>query len=292
LAVARREPRPIEGRVVAVTGAARGIGRATAAALAGEGARVAIGDLDAEAAQRTAAEVGAEAFELDVTDRASFGAFLDAVEERLGPLDVLVNNAGILHLGAFLEEGDAATARQIDVNLVGVINGTKLVLPRFRARGRGHLVNVASSAGKIPPPGIATYVATKHAVVGLTESVRAEHRGTGIDFSIVMPGVVRTEMIAGYADSPVVKEIEPEDVAEAIVEVLRRPRVDVWVPRSLGWVSRVMQAAPRPVREAIGRVLGVDKVTWEADRAARGSYEARAAASDPKHAPPAASPRG
>jgi NAD(P)-dependent dehydrogenase (short-subunit alcohol dehydrogenase family) len=268
--------RPIAGRVVAITGAARGIGRATAAALVRDGARVAIGDLDAETVARTAAELGCASHELDVTDPESFARFLDWVEAEVGPLDVLVNNAGILHLGPFLEEDAAATRRQVDVNLLGVVHGTRLALPRLRARSGGHLVNVASSAGKLTPPGIATYTATKHAVVGLTEAVRAEERGSGIEFSIVMPGVVKTEMIAGYARTPLVRWVEPGDVAEAIVEALRRPRVDVFVPRSLGRIYKVMQLLPRPAREALTRLLGVDRVTWEADRSARGDYEARA----------------
>ena len=284
----RREPRELRGRVAAVTGGARGIGHATARALHRAGMKVAIGDLDADLAREAAEGLGADTvgLALDVTDPESFAAFLDAAEEALGPLDVLVNNAGILHLGPFTEEDLDATRRQFDVNVFGVVNGTRLILPRFRARGGGHLVNVASSAGKITPPGIATYTATKHAVVGLTESVRMEHRDTGIDFSIVMPGVVKTEMIAGYADSPVVKEIEPEDVAEAIVDALRTGRVDVWVPRSLGRINHVMQTLPRRAREWIARRLGADKITWEADRSARDGYEARAAASDPHLAEP------
>src|SRR5437763_3171179 len=219
-------PRPIAGRVVAITGAARGIGRATAAALVAEGARVAIGDLDAELAARTAGELGCASHALDVTSPESFERFLDWVEDEVGPLDVLVNNAGILHLGPFLEEGEAATRRQVEVNLLGVVHGTRLGVRRMRAHGGGHLVNVASSAGKVAPPGVATYTATKHAVVGLTESVRAEQRGSGIDFSIVLPGVVRTEMIAGYAESRLVPPVEPAEVAAAIVATLRRPRVD------------------------------------------------------------------
>jgi NAD(P)-dependent dehydrogenase (short-subunit alcohol dehydrogenase family) len=278
-----KDSRSLIGKVVAITGGGRGIGRATAVALAREGARVAVGDLDREAAEAVAAELGPDALglPLDVTDHAGFTAFLDEVERRLGPLDVLVNNAGILHLGPFVEEEEDATRRQVDVNLFGVINGTRLILPRFRARGAGHLVNVASSAGKVTPPGIATYTATKHAVVGLTEAVRAEHAGTGIDFSIVMPGVVKTEMIAGYASSPLVKEITPEDVADEIVDALRTGRIEVWVPRSLGRINRVMAAAPRGVREWIGRRLGIDRITWDADRSARDAYESRAAASDP-----------
>ena len=124
--------------MVAITGGARGIGRATAARLAGEGARVAIGDLEADLAESAAAEIGAGAIglPLDVSNRGSFEAFVDATEDRLGPLDVLVNNAGILLMGPFLDEDDAATGREIAVNLVGVINGMRVALPRMRDRGR------------------------------------------------------------------------------------------------------------------------------------------------------------
>jgi NAD(P)-dependent dehydrogenase (short-subunit alcohol dehydrogenase family) len=279
-----RQPRTLTGKIVAITGGARGIGRATAKTLVGEGAKVAIGDIDSELAARTAQELGGGCIglALDVTDRASFESFLDTVAERLGPLDVLVNNAGILHLGPFLEEDDLASRRMIDVNLIGVINGTRLAVPRLRSRPEGHLVNVASSAGHVSPPGIATYAATKHAVVGLTEAVRAENRDSRLEFSIVMPGVVKTEMIAGYAPpSRAAREIEPEDVAAAIVEAIRRPRVDVWIPRSLGAILRVMSMLPRRASEAIGRALGAERITWQADRSARAAYEARAAASDP-----------
>jgi NAD(P)-dependent dehydrogenase (short-subunit alcohol dehydrogenase family) len=283
--MARQAPRSLEGKVAAVTGGARGIGRATAQALARAGARVAIGDLDAELAARTGSEVGALGLGLDVTDPASYASFLDEVETALGPLDVLVNNAGILHLGPFLEEDDAATRRQVDVNFFGVVNGLRLGVPRLLARPEGHIVNVASSAGKIAPPGIATYVATKHAVVGLTEAVRAEHAGSRLEFSIVMPGVVKTEMIAGYEDVRGVQKVEAADVADAIVDVLRRPRVDVFVPRALGPISRFMALLPRPARERLNRALKVDRVTWDADRSVRAAYEARAAASDPAHEP-------
>ena len=279
-----REPRPVRGRVAAVTGGARGIGLATARALAREGARVAIGDLDDELAEREAAAIGGEAIALplDVTDRDSFERFLDQVEDRLGPLDVLVNNAGICLLGAFVDEDDSRSVKQVDINLHGVITGTRLALRRMCARGRGHIVNVASSAGKISPPGIATYAATKHAVVGLTEAVREEHRDSGVEFSIVMPGVVNTEMIAGYERARAVKTVEPEEVAEAIVEALRFPRLDVYVPRSLGSIFRLTSILPRRAAEALSRALKADEVTWKADLSARREYEARAERSEPQ----------
>ena len=145
-----KQPRSLSGKVVAITGGARGIGRATAAALIREGARVAIGDVDAATAQQTAEELGAGtvALELNVTDRESFEGFVSQVEERLGPVDVLINNAGIMPVGRFVDEDDATAARQIDINLHGVIYGTKIALRRMLPRRSGHIVNIASVAGK------------------------------------------------------------------------------------------------------------------------------------------------
>ncbi len=166
------QPRSLVGQVVAITGGARGIGRATATTLVREGAKVAIGDLDHSAAEQTASEIGGGTIglPLDVTDRASFEAFLDAVEAKLGPIDALVNNAGIMLLGDFFDEDPELARRQIEINLWGVITGSQLAGKRFRRRGRGHVINVASMAGKSGFPGAATYCATKHAVVGLSES--------------------------------------------------------------------------------------------------------------------------
>jgi NAD(P)-dependent dehydrogenase (short-subunit alcohol dehydrogenase family) len=278
-----RRPRTLSGKVAAVTGGARGIGRATARTLAREGARVAIGDLDEELAQTTAEQIGHRCVGLavDVTDRASFERFLDEVEQQLGPLDVLVNNAGILHVDPLLEQDDAAIRRMIAVNLIGVINGTKLALPRLLRRPEGHLVNVASTAGKLPAPGSAVYTATKHAVVGLTESVRLEHRRSAVEFSIVMPGVVRTEMIAGYGRMRAFPQIEADDVGEAIIRTLKRPRLEVWVPPALSRTHRLMSNLPRRAREAVGRFMGTERIFLQADHAARSAYETRAAGSDP-----------
>jgi NADP-dependent 3-hydroxy acid dehydrogenase YdfG len=277
-----KQPRSLAGRVVAITGGARGIGRATAEALAREGARVAIGDLDAELARRTAAEIGPSvaAFALDVTDRASFETFVDAVEARIGPVDVLVNNAGIMPLGPFVEEDDITARRLVDINVHGVMYGMKVVLPRFTARRSGHLVNIASAAGKGPYPGGATYCGTKHFVVGVTETVRGELRGSGVDVSVVMPVVVDTELATGLGTPRGVPWVQPQDVAEAIVETLRRPRFDVYVPRSMGPLTALAAIVPRPIREAALRAIGADRVLW-VDRAKRRGYELRAARSEP-----------
>ena len=281
-----KHPRSLTGKVVAITGGARGIGRATAAALVAKGARVAIGDLDLAVTERTAQELGGDvvALRLDVTDRASFAAFLEQVEQRLGPLDVLVNNAGIMHLGPFAEESDAAAIRQIDINLHGVITGSKLALARFLPRRTGHLVNVASTAGKTGIPGGATYSATKHAVVGLTDAIRAELRGSGVETSVVMPVPVNTELAAGLQQGRGIDVVEPEDVASEIVAALEFPRHDVFVPRSVGPLTKGASLLPRSVAERIARMMRTDKILAGADPAARAEYERRAAQSEPASA--------
>jgi NADP-dependent 3-hydroxy acid dehydrogenase YdfG len=273
-----KQPRSLAGKVVAITGGARGIGRATAAALARKGAKVAIGDVDDALVEQTAAELGGDvvALPLDVTDRASFERFLDDVEARLGPLDVLVNNAGIMPLGRFVDEGDAIARRMVDINLHGVIIGSKLALRRFVPRRTGHLVNVASSVGKVAVPNGATYAATKHAVVGLTEGIRSELRGTGVETSVVMPVAVNTELGSGISPGRGIPVVEPEDVAAAIVEALERPRHDVYVPRSIGVTIRLAGLAPRRVAEAVGRMMGTDRILAGVDREARAAYEQRA----------------
>jgi NADP-dependent 3-hydroxy acid dehydrogenase YdfG len=278
-----KEARILTGRVAAITGGARGIGKATAQALVRQGMKVGIGDLDLEAAQATAAELGAssEAFVLDVTRRDSVAAFLDGVEEKLGPLDVVINNAGIMQLGSFLEEDDLTTQRQIDINVNGVLYGVKEALPRFLARNSGHVVNIASSAGKAGFPGGATYCGTKHFVVGFSEAVRAELRETPIEVSCVMPGVVNTELAAGLQSARGVKNVNPEDVANAIVEALRFPRFDVFVPKLIGPINSVLGLLPRTGREAFARALKADKVLADADPNARRAYELRAARSEP-----------
>jgi NAD(P)-dependent dehydrogenase (short-subunit alcohol dehydrogenase family) len=279
-----RAPRSLSGKVVAITGGGRGIGAATARALAARGARIAIGDLDLETAEATAASIGAAAIarRLDVTDRPGFTAFLDDVEATLGPLDVLINNAGIMPLSAVEEESDATVVRQLALNLHAVIHGSKEAIRRMRPRGGGHIVNIASVAGKAGFPGGATYCAVKHGVVGFSEAIRLELRGSGIEVSCIMPALVATELTSGIKDSPFVKRARPEDVADAIAGALERPRFDVFVPRSAGVIARITAGLPRPAREAVARAARADRLLLDAAHGdGRAAYEARAAASTP-----------
>ena len=225
---------------------------------------------------------GAEGFALDVTDSESFERFLDEAKEKLGAVDVLINNAGIMQLGPFISETEATAHRQVDINVHGVLNGMRLIVPRFLSRGTGHLVNIASSAGKGGFPGGVTYCGTKHFVVGASEGLLAEVRDQGIDVSCVMPVVVKTELAAGLQETRGVKHVTPEDVAAEIISALEQPRFDVFVPRSVGHITRVMSVLPRGGREAVGRALKADKVLSQVDDKARADYELRASRSDPR----------
>jgi NAD(P)-dependent dehydrogenase (short-subunit alcohol dehydrogenase family) len=272
----------LAGKVVVITGGGQGIGAATASALSRLGARVVIGDLDQVRAEKTAGELGADALPLDVTDTRGFTAFLDEVERRHGRIDVLINNAGIMPLAALEEESDATTRRQLEINLHAVIHGTREAVKRMRPRRSGHIVNIASFAGKAGFPGAATYCATKHAVVGLSEAVHLELHGSGVHVSCVMPGIVRTELASGLGEAKMFKSVRPEDVADAIVSTLRKPRFDVFVPRSLGTMGKLTRLLPRRAGEALARALKADRLLASAAHSpARAQYEARAAESAP-----------
>ncbi len=257
--------------------------------------RVAIGDVDLPAAQQTASELGPRtvALPLDVTDRDSFARFLDAAEEQLGPVDVLVNNAGIMPLGRFVDEDETTARRMIDINLHGVITGMKLALARMVPRDRGHIVNIASQAGRFGAPGGATYSATKHAVIGLTEAVRGELRlmGASIDLSYVMPYVVNTELGGGLGEARGFHNLEPSEVADAIVEALQHGTVEVWVPKSTRRTYQLGTLLPRSLSEGIGRLTKADRVLANADVEARRGYELRASRSEPALASPPEQPR-
>jgi NAD(P)-dependent dehydrogenase (short-subunit alcohol dehydrogenase family) len=277
-----KAPRSLSGKVAVITGGARGIGQALARALAREGVVVAIGDLNADAAAAAAAELGngSIGLALDVTDRAGFTAFLDEVERRLGPIDILVNNAGIMMVTPLESEDDASITRQLEINLHAVIHGTREAMRRMRPRRTGHIVNIASLAGRAAAPGLATYCATKHAVIGLSEAVRAELRGSGVEVTVVMPGFARTELASGVPDLRLVKRVTPEEIAALTVDALKRPRFDVWAPKRLAAIVWLGNVLPRRVREAVARAMNANGVV-KIDPQARAAYEARANASAP-----------
>lgn len=268
----------LAGKVVVITGGARGIGLATATALHALGARVAIGDIDEIAAKESATRIGLPvSTKLNVTEADSFAAFLDEVEEKLGPVDVLVNNAGIMPVGRLIDEPEQVTRRIIDINVVGVITGSKLAAQRMVPRGRGHVINVASLAGEIYAAGAASYCASKYAVVGFTDAARIEHRTTGVNFSLVMPSFVNTELTAGTHGVPGVKNAEPADIAAGIVRLIQTPRPRIRVTRMAGALAAAQKFIPRRLSEALTRAFGGETVFLDdVDPVKRKEYEDRA----------------
>ncbi len=151
----------------------------------------------------------------------------------------------------------------------------------MRPRRTGHIVNIASLAGKAGYPNLATYAATKHGVVGLSEAVRFELKGSGVEVSCVMPGIVNTELASGMQEARGVKNLKPAEVADEIVAALKVPRFDVFVPRSTGPLLKVAAILPRRAREALAHVMKADQVAVAVDASARAAYESRVAASGP-----------
>jgi NAD(P)-dependent dehydrogenase (short-subunit alcohol dehydrogenase family) len=268
----------VRGKVVVITGGARGIGLATAAALHNLGAKVAIGDIDEAKVKESGSDLGLDVYgKLDVTDRDSFSDFLDQVQRQLGPIDVLVNNAGIMPVGRIVDEPDAVTRRILDINVYGVILGSKLAAQRMVPRGRGHVINVASLAGELNVVGLATYCASKHAVIGFTDSARLEYRSTGVKFSMVLPTFVNTELTAGTHGAKGFKNAEPGQIADAIVGLIAHPKPRVRVTKAAGAMVVSQRFWPRAIAEGLNRMLGGEHVfTDDVDVEKRRAYEARA----------------
>jgi NADP-dependent 3-hydroxy acid dehydrogenase YdfG len=226
----------VSDKTVLITGASSGIGEATVRELAKAGMRLFIGARRADRLRVLAEELGQQVAwcELDVTDAASFDAFVAAAEARFGRIDVLVNNAGVMPLSPLAALKRDEWARMIDVNIHGVLNGIAAVLPRFIAQKSGHVVNVASIGAHIVVPTGAVYCATKYAVWAITEGLRQEH--DDIRATIISPGVVATELGNDITVPEVAaglkvwreKSLTPDAIARAIRYALEQPEgVDV-----------------------------------------------------------------
>jgi 2-hydroxycyclohexanecarboxyl-CoA dehydrogenase len=182
-------------RTALVTGGGSGIGAATCRRLAADGARVAVTDVNLERAREVAGEVDGASFELDVRDGDSIAAAVAATEAELGPVDVLVNNAGYDEWGFFTNTDDALWRRVLEVNLVGVLAVTHAVLPGMQERRRGRIVNVSSEAGRVGSSGSVAYSAAKGGVLGFTKALAIENGRYGITCNAVAPGPIDTPLL-------------------------------------------------------------------------------------------------
>ena len=211
----------LTGKVAFITGAAGGIGLGIARAFIGAGVKVALADIDeAELTKVTADLAGSGAdvvpVHLDVTDRSSWTAAVDTVHSEFGPVQLLVNNAGVSTLGMRFDDVDPQVwDRVVDINLTGVYNGAHYFLPDLRAAGGGHIVNTSSVGGLMGAPALAPYSATKAAVIALSEALHAELAEDGIGVSVLCPGGVRSRLwrtsraIKGLPDT----EVPPDDIS-------------------------------------------------------------------------------
>lgn len=271
----------IRGKTIAITGAARGIGFATARALLARGARVVIGDRDVALEESAVAKLGnlgpVSGYPLDVTDQDSFATFLDkARADGGGHIDVLINNAGVMPIGPFLDLSEQAMRSAVEVNFYGVVNGCRLILPDMVARRDGHIINIASLAGMLPTPGLSLYCGTKYAVVGLTAALSDEFAPQGVQISAVLPTFTNTELIAGTATGGMTKPVQPEDIAAAVVATLDKKKTAVAVPDAYRYIAAASAFLPAKGRRWLASKMGTARVFLDYDASARAAYEQRA----------------
>lgn len=226
----------IEGRIVLITGGGGGIGGGIAQAFAEKGARIVLADISAdhmqEAADRLPQGTIVELLLLDVTSLESWAEARARVEERLGPIDVLCNNAGIaLEFKPLTDMAQADFERAMAVNVNGVFNGVKTFVPGLVERGRGHIVNTASINGLLPHGGTATYTASKFAVTGLSDALRQELAGTGVGVSTLFPGLTRSRM--AEASMARLVEADPERAARTMAAMIEPVEVGRGVVRAV-----------------------------------------------------------
>jgi 3-oxoacyl-[acyl-carrier protein] reductase len=231
--------RSVAGKVAIVTGAASGMGRATAHLLSDEGAKVAVVDLDPARVAVVVKEITeaggeAEGFDVDVSDPAAVKALVAGVVERFGGVDILINNAGVSIPASAGEasddEFDAAWERTIAVNLTAQALLVRAALPYLRQHGEGRVVNIASTEGIIATAGIPAYTASKHGVIGLTKSLAVELGRSGVNVNCICPGPIKTGMTASIPDAaketyarrrvPLRRYGEPEEVAQMTVSLV------------------------------------------------------------------------
>ena len=244
----------LKGKTVLITGAARGIGQAIAVELARAGAHIFALDLHLEDLEPTMArveEVGGriKAFEGDVADSEAMRQFIDELFMLHGGFDVLVNNAGVILTGPFLEHEPWSIRKLIEINLLAAILLTRYSLDYLLKRKEAHIVNLASLAGKFAPEGLAVYAATKHGIVGFSSALREELSEHGIGVSWVCPSFVQTRMVENIQRTFLTPLVQPEDVARAVRRAIEQNRGEVFVPRamrlSVGMFPAVMPGLAR-----------------------------------------------
>ena len=214
----------LDGRTALVTGAAGGIGAATARRLAAEGALVVVADLDVQRSNDVADAIGGVALELDVTDTTSVRSGVERTAARFGPIDILVNNAGSGQLAMFLDTDEDEWRRVLEVNLVGAMSCAHAVLASMYERRRGTIVNVASEAGRTGVPGGTAYSAAKAGVLGFTRALARESARYGVRVNAVAPGPIATPLLEhGSFATAIGSRVKQELIAATVMGRMGRP---------------------------------------------------------------------
>jgi short-subunit dehydrogenase len=244
----------LRGRNALVTGAAGGLGHYIARSLAAEGVNLVLHDLPAASADDLVAElrsrgVRVEWVAADLTETEEIENFAREAEEAIGPIDILVNNAGVEFGKSFLEQTREELEKTTSINLLAVMELTRVVLPGMVKRGRGHVVNIASAAGKVASPYLAAYSASKHGVVGFTHSLRAELGAEPVGFTAICPIFISKVGMYGRLEHLVpdppreMSTRPPEAVGEAVVEGIRKNRAQIIVADPATKAISVLYAA-------------------------------------------------
>jgi short-subunit dehydrogenase len=253
-----------QDRVVLITGASSGIGRRLAVDLANDGATVIGCGRAAERLQRTEEEMrranpSCAMIACDVGDRRQVGEMTAKVVADFGRIDILINNAGIGMRKPFVETSVEMVEAIMRTNYFGMVYCTHAVLPSMLARGKGHIVNISSVAGKMGTPRMTGYCASKFAVNGFSESLYHELEPLGICVSVVCPGSVKTDFNKSFADSPPQSPsllgITPKAVSRAVITAIEQRTFEVVIPRSVAWICWFKRMTPNLFRSIAHRVL-------------------------------------
>jgi NAD(P)-dependent dehydrogenase (short-subunit alcohol dehydrogenase family) len=269
-----------KSKVYLITGAASGIGAATAKLAASKGHRVLVADINKEGAETVSAALGpnAVAVHLDICSSEKWEATLDAAWARFGRLDVLVNNAAIVHTGYARDVPIERHGNTMNTNFMGPLTGMLTALPRFKRQGFGHIVTICSATAFLPFPGIASYAAAKHALRAFHHGLALEERDSSIAFTIVHPSSTETPMLDKEAEDDALSlafagpSFSPEHVAEVIMKAVKAKSIEVFIPPERGRIVRTVGVNPRSLRKMVERneVMGRERLAARRMANARG----------------------
>ena len=270
-----RKMRDLNGKTVLVTGAARGMGKMHAQTFAREGARVVLTDVDGGELARAEEELRAaghrvHAYAVDISSREACFELAARVEKEAGPVDVLINNAGIAFSEMVLDSAEDAVRRLTDVNYLAIFWMMQAFVPSMVRRKSGHVVNISSMAGKITAPYLGAYCGSKFAVIGLTDAIRQELRGSGVGFTIVCPGYVSTGMFEGAKPPMGSRWLEPQEIADTVLRAVKKGRCEVFMPHGQGWLSGFARGLGMPRMSDVFVMIAGGKTSFKGLRKDRG----------------------